>query len=716
MSVIDDQTRSRTTASAIFEKGICWVVLVSFKKADFCMSSHRWSLILISVVLLLVVGALPVTAQSDPLPLPPAATSQGIVQRAPFEVAGHLRPATRFAQAYTVTRFDDPAVIECNASDGMSLREAIFHCATPTVQPTIYLPAGTYTLSSTITTSARSFFLIGESPLNTFIEPAAGVRPFDLSLAVALPPTTVTIANVTIQNSTSGASGNALRVVGGGIINLDNVRVQNNTGSVRGTVRFDVETDARMTVGISNSTITNNSASAGAGIAITNELGGGTITASITDSAITNNSATGGGGGLLVNSTGGLFTSLTLNNTTLSGNSAANGAGIAIISDATSTPTPTNTVILSASITGNTATASGAGIYFDSVAGDLLIENTTLSGNTATNNGGGMIAEAGRQITFRGATLAGNTVPTGTGGAAYFNTNVAAVSLDDTVVRNNSAQSVGGLYAFLVDSLTANRLTVTGNTASIEVGGALFAASNTVSLTDSSFTLNSAGVETGGLFTARTVLHNVAIEDNSAPVAPDCRFDALSGESYSLGGVFITDMSGCTGNFTPAESDLLGNLVANGGFEFQGTAPNRPAGWNVAKLTDDRRFCNSPTVTLTPYGNCLMRFRGSAGESATLTQQIDLTGLTFSAGEELRLTAFGDGANAKSRLRIRVIVRYADQPNNQVSLLFTGNHTGLTRASQVITLSSASVTRITVQITHLSPGGRFLLDRVYLTR
>lgn len=674
------------------------------------MSFHRWSLILISVVLLLVVGALPVTAQSDLLPLPAAATSQGIVQRAPFEVAAHLRPATRLAQAYTVTRFDDPAVGECNANDGMSLREAIFHCATVTVQPTIYLPAGTYTLSSSITTSARSFFLIGESPLNTFIEPAAGVRAFDLGLAVALPPTTVTIANVTIQNSTSGASGNALRVVGGGIINFDNLRVRNNTGSVRGTVRFDVETNARMTVGISNMTVTNNTASAGAGIAITNELGSGTITASITDSAITNNSATGGGGGLLVNSTGGLFTSLTLNNTTLSGNSATGGGGIAIINDAT----PTNTVILSASITGNTATASGAGILFDSVAGDLLIENTTISGSTATNNGGGLAAEAGRQITFRNATLASNTASTG--GAAYFSTNVAAVSLDDTVVRNNSAQSVGGLYAFLVDSLTANRLTVTGNTASIEVGGALFAASNTVSLTDSSFTRNSAGVETGGLYTARTVLHNVAIEDNSAPVAPDCRFNALSGESYSLGGVFITDTSDCTGNFTPAEGDLLGNLVANGGFEFQGTAPNLPAGWNVAKLTGDRRFCNSLTVTLTPYGNCLMRFSGSAGEAATLTQNIDLTGLTFTAGEELRLTAFGDGANANSRLRIRVTVRYADQPNNQVSLLFTGNHTGLTRASQVITLSSASVTHITVRLTHLSPGGRFLLDRVYLTQ
>lgn len=680
------------------------------------MSFHRWSLILISVVLLLVVGALPVTAQPDLVPLPAAATSQGIVQRAPFEVAAHLLPpATRLAQAYTVTRFDDPAVGECNANDGMSLREAIFHCATVTVQPTIYLPAGTYTLSSSITTSARSFFLIGESPLNTFIEPAAGVRAFDLGLAVALPPTTVTIANVTIQNSTSGASGNALRVVGGGIINLDNLRVRNNTGSVRGTVRFDVETNARMTVGISNMTVTNNTASAGAGIAITNELGSGTITASITDSAITNNTATGIGGNLLVNNTSGALTSVVINNSTLSGGGAGSGGGIGVSGDAT----PTTVTLNGTTISGNTATTSGGGIYFDSVAGELLLQNSTVSANSVTNNsstGGGLYAQSGRQFTFRGTLFVSNTAVNGIAGAMQFNTNVAAVTLDDTVVRDNSAQSVGGLYAFLVDSLTANRLTVTGNTASTEVGGALFAASNTVSLTDSSFTLNSAGVEIGGLFTARAVLHNVAIEDNSAPVAPDCQFNALSGESYSLGEVFITDTSGCTGNFTPAESDLLGNLVANGGFEFQGTAPKFPAGWNVAKLTGDRRFCNSLTVTLTPYGNCLMRFSGSAGEAATLTQNIDLTGLTFTAGEELRLTAFGDGANANSRLRIRVTVRYADQPNNQVSLLFTGNHTGLTRASQVITLSSASVTSITVRITHLSPGGRFLLERVYLTR
>jgi hypothetical protein len=679
------------------------------------MRFHRRSSDLIAVVLLLIVGALPATAQPDRLPLPAAATSQGIVQRAPFEVPTQLLATTRLARAYTVTRFDDPAVGECNPGDGISLREAIFHCATASVQPTIYLPAGTYTLNSTITTSARSFFLIGESPLNTFIQPAAGVRPFDLGLAVALPPTTVTIANVTLQNSTSGASGNALRVVGGGIINLDNVRVENNTGSVRGTVRFDVETNARMTVGISNTTIANNAASAGAGIALSNELGGGAATLTITDSLLSSNSATGNGGNLLVASAGGAWTSVVISNSGLTGGGAVLGGGIAISGDAT----PTTVALTDTDVTGNIATILGGGIYFDSVAGELTLQDSTVSANSVTgtgSSGGGLMAQSGRQFTFRGTTFASNTAADGIAGAMQFNTNVAAVTLVDTIVRDNSAGSVGGIYAFLVDSLTANRLTVTGNSATQEVGGALFAPSNYASLTDSSFTLNSAGVESGGLFTARTVLRNVAIEDNSAPFAPDCRFDALSGGSFSLGGVFITDMSDCTGSFTPADGDLLDNLVANGGFEFERATPALPAGWSVANRTGDRRACNSPNFTLTPYGNCLMRFRGGMDEAATLTQQVDLTGLTFTAGDELLLTAFGDGDNANSRLQVRAIVRYADQPGNEALLDFTGNHAGLTRASQAITLSSAKVTGITVRITHLSPGGRFLLDRVYLTR
>lgn len=679
------------------------------------MSRYRSLLTLISAILLFSVGlTLPAAAQSDPLPLPYSGAEPGIVQRAPFEVPAHLIPATRLTQAYTVTRFDDPAVGACQPeTDGLTLREAIFHCANAGTQPTIFLPAGTYTLNTTIVTSARSFFLIGESPLNTFIEPAAGVRPFDLGLAIALPPTTVTIANVTIQNSTSGAAGNALRVVGGGIINIDNVRVQNNTGSVRGSVRFDVETNARMTVGISNSTITNNTASAGAGVAITNELGSGNIVVSITDSAITNNTATGSGGGVLVNNVSGTSTSLTMNNTTLSGNGASIGGGINV----TGTGTPTSVTLLSTTVSGNNATNGGGGVSFDGgPAADLLIENTTLNANTAANTGAGLLATSARQITLRGATLSGNSAPTGVGGAAYFDTNVAAITLDDTVVRDNSASTVGGLYAFLPDSLTANRLTVTGNSATVEVGGALIAPSNYASITDSSFTLNSAGGEIGGLLTGRTTLRNVAIEDNSAPISPDCKFDALAGDSFSLGGVFITDMTGCTGDFTPADGDLIDNLVNNGGFEFEGATPALPAGWNFTNVTGDRRSCNSPTVTFTPYGNCLMRFKGGAGESATLTQNIDLTGLTFTSGEELRLTAFGDGANGNSFLRIRIIARYSDQPRNQSTVVFSGNQTGLTRASQVITLSSANVTRLTVQVTHLSPGAKFFLDRVYLTR
>ncbi|MCU0464328.1 MAG: hypothetical protein MUF38_07135, partial [Anaerolineae bacterium] len=666
------------------------------------MSSYRRLLTVFSAVLLLCVGlTAPTAAQSDILPMPYSGAEPGIVQRAPFEVPAHLLPATRVTQAYTVTRFDDPAVSGCAPqTDGLTLREAIFHCTNASTQPTIYLPAGTYTLSSTIVTSARSFVLIGESPLNTFIQPVAGVRSFDLGLAIALPPTTVTIANVTIQNSTSGASGNALRVVGGGIINLDNVRVQNNTGSVRGTVRFDVEINARMTIAISNSTFVNNTASAGAGIALTNELGSGTLTATITDSLISSNTVTGNGGNLLVNNTSGTLTSLTVNNSTLSGGSAGNGGGIAVSGDTT----PTLITLNDTAITGNTATLSGGGgIYFDSAAGELLLQNSTVNANSITNSGatgGGLFAVSGRQFTFRGTTFASNTALNGVAGAMQFSTNVAVITLEDTVVRDNSAGDIGGIYAFLVDSVTANRLIVTGNSATGEVGGMLLAPSNYASLTDSSITLNSAGLEMGGLRTGRTTLRNVSIEDNSAPISPDCEFNVLSGDSYSLGGVFITNMSGCTASFTPAEGDLIGNLVHNGGFESEGATPALPSGWNFTNVTGDRRSCNSPTVTFTPYGNCLMRFKGGAGESATLTQNIDLTGLTFAADEELRLTAFGDGANGNSFLRIRIIARYSDAPKNQSTVVFSGNQTGLTRASQVITLSSANVTRLTVQVTH----------------
>lgn len=645
---------------------------------------HRSRLELFAAAIALLLFVLPAAAQDAPLPVPYTGEAPGIISRAPFELPSDLLPQTRAPFSVTVTMFNDPAVGACNTTDGVSLREALVNCSSLSVQPVVYLPPGTYVLSSSLVVSDRSFTVIGHSPLTTFVEASpANTRLFDITL---LGSQTATFANLTVRNSTSGASGNAMRVAGDGSVRLENMRITGNAGSVRGTLRFDVETSSTLNATITNSEISGNTATAGAGIAFTNELGSGVGTLHIANSLISGNTAANAGGGLLVSAVTATSTQVTIHNSTIQGNSAQ----------------------------------SGAGIFVDAAGANLVIQGSSVNGNILTGNssntGAGLHVAAAQQVVIDGSVFDGNDAGIGIAGGMYFATNVGHVALTNTTVSNNSADSVGGIYAFLIDSVTANGLTVTGNSATTEAGGALFAVSDFITLADSSFTRNTAGVELGGLSVSRATLLNVKIEDNTAPLKPDCSFDVLSGTVTSLGGVGISDMTGCTGTFTAAAGDQIDNLLINGGFEFAGTSGAAPAGWTLKKITGDKRACNKPAKTITPYGRCAMEFKGGAGEAATISQNADLTGLTFNALDELRLYAMGRGTKSNSKLKIVLKASYSDQPTNKAAITFSGNAPALTPQSQILILSSANVTKLSVKINHISPSGKFTLDRVYLTR
>jgi hypothetical protein len=646
--------------------------------------SFRSKLNFFAAVTALLILGLPAVAQDAPLPVPYTGATPGIISRAPFEVPSDLLPQTRAPISLTVTMFNDPAVGACDTNNGVSLREALVNCSGPAIQPVVYLPPGTYVLSSSLVVSDRSFTVIGHSPLTTFIEASpANIRLFDIGL---LGTHTATFANLTVRNSTGGSSGNAMRFAGSGSVRLENMRITGNTGTVRGTLRFDVETSSTLSVSITNSEISGNTGGAGAGIAFTNELGSGIGALNIANSLISDNTAANSGGGLLVTSIGAITTQVTIFNSTIQGNSGLNGGGISV-------------------------EAAGA---------NLVIQDSSINGNTlsgvVSGTGAGLEVAAVQQVLIDGSVFDGNDAGVGTAGAMYFTTNVGSITLTDTTVSNNSANAVGGIYVFLADSLTASGLIVTGNSATVEAGGALFAVSNFASLMDSSFTRNTAGTELGGLGISRATLLNVKIEDNTAPSKPDCNFSVLSGSVTSLGGVGITDMTGCTGTFTAAPGDQIDNLLFNGGFEFAGASNAVPAGWTLKKITGDKRACSTPTKTISSYGKCAMQFKGGAGEAATITQSADLTGLTFTALEELRLYAMGDGSTATSKLKITLTASYSDQPANKAAITFSGNASALTAQSQILTLSSANVTKLSVKIVHTSPSGKFLLDRVYLTR
>lgn len=667
-------------------------------------------------LMLILLTVLPLSAQDAPLPLPYSGASAGIINRAPFEVPDDLLPLTRAPFSVTVTTTADPVVGSCNASDGMSLREALVNCSSPTVQPVVYLPSGVYTLTNSIVVLDQSFTVIGESPLSTFIEGSpTNLRYFDIGLSGI---GQATFANLTLRNSTSGLSGNALRVGGNGTLMLDNVRVMNNSGSTRGAVRVDVESASTLTTVIRNTEFTGNSAASGGALAFTNELGSGTGVLNIQNSTFTGNSASGNGAGILVHTSSGTNTTIAITNSMISGNTITSGAALGGGLSVSGNGDKGILTITDSTIQSNTATGAGGGLSINNTGFDVVFTNVEVVLNTfaTTGAGAGMLVNAARTVSVNDSLFDANDAKTGTVGAIQIDTAVGAVFFSNTVISNNKASSVGGIYVFLADSFTADNLTVTGNSATVDVGGALVAPTNFASLSNSNFTLNTALTEIGGLYISRATLLNVKIEDNSAPLRPDCSFNALSGTSTSLGGVGISDMNGCDGTFIPAASDQIDNLLVNGGFEVAGTAAGKPAGWTLKTITGDKRACNTTIKTLTPYGKCVMSFKGGSGENANISQNVDLTGLTFSTGEELRLYAMADGSSGASKLKLTVTAFYTDQPKNKTILSFNGNHPALTAQSQILTLTSGNVSKITVQIQHTSTGGTILLDRVYLTR
>ena len=134
-------------------------------------------------------------------------------------------------------------------------------------------------------------------------------------------------------------------------------------------------------------TISGNSAQNGGGISV-DPSSGDYSSLSVSYAAITNNTATENGGGIYLNGDVDPVSPDTelLSNVTISGNSAQNGGGIY----ATATGEDICTLSLSGgSITNNTASGNGAGIYADensalNISGNVSVSNNTV--NSAANN------------------------------------------------------------------------------------------------------------------------------------------------------------------------------------------------------------------------------------------------------------------------------------------------------------------------------------------
>lgn len=316
------------------------------------------------------------------------------------------------ALALVVTKVADTNDHVCNAD--CSLREAVeVAAATPEVD-IITLPKGVYKLAlGSIALGSVQLQGVGASKSIIDGQKRSGV--------VTILGGEVTIQGVTIRNG----KGPGIYQDIGSLTVVDSIVTANQSLDLCGGGISSVY-DNHKELTIRNSQITNNRASDGAGICLS-EVG-----ATIVNSTIDGNQATSRGGGIYANEAG--FDML---NSTLSNNRAGTTGGGFYTHLGVST-------MESSAVLKNQAN-DGGGIW--SHDNGIQIRNTTISGNSAKNNGGGILSESWSTITLEHVTLAFNVADSdkknGGDGGGIFNAQDpnGTVTLRHTLIGKNSDKS-----------------------------------------------------------------------------------------------------------------------------------------------------------------------------------------------------------------------------------------------------------------------------------
>lgn len=268
----------------------------------------------------------------------------------------------------------------------------------------------------------------------------------------------LTIATAAGKSPATISGGNLSRVfevASGASVTMDDVTITGGAGVANNSATGasdgeggGIVVDPGATLTLNGSTISNNVASDGGGMA---NFGTTTITGSTVSGNYTGSPGRGGG---IAN-----FAVLSVSGSTMSGNSATYGG--AIDSEALTDAGFATLRVSGCMLTGNTA-FSGGGI--DIYGGTAVVDTSTLSCNSASYFGGG-IWNAGTML-VSGCALTGNTAANFGGGIW----SSVMLTLSNSSLAGNSAQYGGGLEIFLGVG-TISDCTVSNNSASVAGGG-----------------------------------------------------------------------------------------------------------------------------------------------------------------------------------------------------------------------------------------------------
>ncbi|MEO8391738.1 MAG: choice-of-anchor Q domain-containing protein, partial [Chloroflexota bacterium] len=487
----------------------------------------------------------------------------------------------------------DPSATVCSAAaNDCSLRGAISKANatsganTISFDPTVFATPQTITLTSDLPNITDDLTIIGPNVNLVTISGAGSYRPFKYSVAINLTLKSLTIANGKADN------GGAIYGQYGLSLTISDTTFSNNTATANGGAIF-TQYDGSVTV--SNSTFSNNAAVIGGVI-----YGFGSAKPlTISNSNFSNNTASQVGGVIYS------FSTISVSSSSFSSNTASSGGAIFALGDTLS--------VSDSSFTDNHLLGSGSGGAILTAFGSTLINRSIFSGNAAINGVGGAIYAS--RLTVNYSTFSNNHG--GQGGAVnasgtfsinysrfldntadYYGGGLYGGGTNSTITGStfvgNTALQYGGGGIFQSGGLTIMNTTISGNSSSgtdpaNSGGGGLYAygsGNSRVTIINSTIVNNTAALPaTSGILMQNgpvTIQNSIVANNNGTNNCSIRTGGSLTDGGHNIDNGTTCNFSGTVGQNT---NPLLGSLADNGGFTqtfaLQAGSPAIDAGDNT---------------------------------------------------------------------------------------------------------------------------------------
>jgi len=367
-------------------------------------------------------------------------------------------------------------------------------------------------------------------------------------------------ANITNCTFDSNAATHATSGTGGGVstysdatpttVTITDCTFTRNTGGSRGGAVFNSQ---NVTTTISGCTLSDNTATTGAGM-----YNNTSAAPTVTNCMFTDNSTTTGSGGGMFNNTS---ASPTISGCTFSGNTSATGGGI--YNNTSASPTITNCMFK-----GNSTTTNGGGGIYNYTSASPTVTYCTFAGNVANAGGGGVVNYA--NATYVNCLFSGNK---GTTGGGVFNADGAKPNFKNCTIAGNSATSNGGgIY-----STGSGAIPVITNCIIYGNSNGIFnstSASATVTYSDVQYVASDGDTD----YSSGTGNLNLDPLFTTSPLYSTAPFTI--GGDYTLQSTSPVINAGSNSAISGYTTDLLGNTriyndvtVDMGAYEYQGVLP-----------------------------------------------------------------------------------------------------------------------------------------------